>query len=440
MFELIDTRPEISVQGAEYQRLLGYPRQHELEGRALELASWARQWYAEHGRPWVYARETGGFEIATENLRINGTVFSSRQLRDQFSAVQAHDAMLVAVSAGPQCEEKARELWQEGKPDEYFFLEMYGSAVVEHLIATTAGRICARAEQTGLAVLPHYSPGYSGWDVSDQVRLWELIRRNNIRDFPGELRVLNTGMLQPKKSLLGVFGLTRHVEQARRFARLIPCESCSLHPCQYRRVPYQHNLPQVEEVRRLQGRAPVDPETNGVTAPALDHHAKYSVKPRALQKWSQERLQLKTLNGGLMAARFCYEGTTCSNLGHFLTYDYHVKLGPARDGYRILEASCAPAPGDTGHASQCEYLNDAEQFGRNVQSEKPLLGRPLNDVLNWERPCNPAGCYCDPASRQHKWGLVFEVIHYALVQREIATAGNGQKNGFSESARSKMTL
>jgi hypothetical protein len=436
MPELIDTRPDVSVQEAEYRRLLGYPTDHVMEGRALELANWARDWYAANGRPWIYARETGGFEIAPENIRINGTRFSSRQLRDQFSAAEAHDAVLVAVSAGAECEEKARELWQEGKPDEYFFLEMYGSAVVEHLIAIASGRICARAEQAGMAVLPHYSPGYSGWDVSDQVRLWELIRQNNLRDFPGELRVLSTGMLQPKKSLLAVFGLTRQPEQARRFARLIPCETCSLQSCQYRRVPYQHGLPQVEEVRRLQGTATEVPVIVGVSASALDHHAKYSVKPRALEKWSRERLQLKALAGGLTAAQFSYDGTTCSNFGLPLSYEYHIKLGPARDGYRILEANCVPAPGDTGHASQCEYLNNTEQFMRAVQNEKPLLGRPLNDVLNWTRPYTPSGCYCDAAGRRHKWGLVFEVIHYALVQREIAAGGNGRQNGVSEYSQS----
>jgi hypothetical protein len=29
-----------------------------------------------------------------------------------------------------------------------------------------------------------------------------------------------------------------------------------------------------------------------------------------------------------------------------------------------------------------------------------------------------AGCYCESTSRDHKWGLVFETIHYALVQKE----------------------
>ena len=50
MIELVDTLPDINVQPAEYKRLLGYPRERVLSGRARELAEWARAWYAKHGR------------------------------------------------------------------------------------------------------------------------------------------------------------------------------------------------------------------------------------------------------------------------------------------------------------------------------------------------------------------------------------------------------
>ena len=150
----------------------------------------------------------------------------------------------------------------------------------------------------------------------------------------------------------------------------------------------------------------------------LDHHAKYSVNPRALQKWSLERLRLERLPDGAVAARFHYEGTTCVNLGRPLEFYYHVKLASPAEQYRILESTCAPVPGDTGHQSMCEYLNNATALMDNITAEKPLLGRPLNDVLTWDRPVSPSGCYCDRDKRLHKWGLVLEVIHFALVQQE----------------------
>jgi len=426
MFELTDIRPEVKVQESEYKRLLGFPVHHELEGRARELADAAAQWYTENGRPWIYARQVANLELTNDRLKIGGIEFSSQQLHDQFAAANANNAVLISVSAGKECEERARILWQDSKPDEYFFLEMFGSAVVEHLVTLANGRICGWADSQGMVALPHYSPGYSGWDVSDQTKLWELIRPQIGHALPGPMEVMDTGMLRPKKSLLAVIGITSDVEHARRFAKLVPCENCSLPACQYRRTPYRHSRPPIEDVRRLQA-APVN--SNGIMfqPSALSQDAKYSINPRALRKWSQERLSLKTLPDRSVEAHFRYDGTTCSNMGQPLEFHYHIKLSPPADGYRITEVTCTPGPGDTGHTQQCEYLTDAVALMGNIANEKPLLGRPLNDVLNWERTTNPSGCYCDIERRMHKWGLVFEVIHHALVQSKKQST-NGKPN------------
>ncbi len=421
MFELIESRPDCNVQEAEYKRLLGFPASYVLEGRPRLLADEARQWYAQHGRPWLYVRQIDGLKLDGQRLHFNGTAFSSQQLHDNFDDAQAHGALLAVVSAGAECEERARAFWQEGKPDEYFFMEMYGSAVVEHLITVASGRICDWADGQGMVALPHYSPGYSGWDVADQTKLWDLIRHGNGSSFPGELTVMDTGMLKPKKSLLALFGLTRHVERVRHLAKLIPCENCSLSPCQYRRSPYRNSPPQIEDVRRLQSAAPPEASPSG-----LSQDATYSVNQKALRKWTRERLQLTVRPDGCVEARFRYEGTTCSNMGRPIQYDYDILLGPASDKHRILESSCHPAPGDTGHALQCEYLKDGALLMRSIDRETPLRGQPLNDVLAWERPYNPSGCYCDADRRFHKWGLVFEVIHFALVQREKESSGARQ--------------
>ena len=254
--ELVDNKPDVSVQEAEFQRLLGYPRRHELEGRARELADAARQWFAEHGRPWIYARQADAVELVGNRLIISGTEFSSKHLHDQFQAAEAHGAVLLAVSAGGECEEKARELWQTGKPDEYFFMEMFGSAIVEHLVTVASGRICGWADSRKIAVLPHYSPGYSGWNVADQIKLWPLIREKRLQEFPGPLEVMDSGMLRPKKSLLAVFGLTRHLGKVQGARHLVPCEKCFLPNCEYRRAPYKHSPPQIESVKRLQSVLP----------------------------------------------------------------------------------------------------------------------------------------------------------------------------------------
>jgi hypothetical protein len=231
--EWIEAHPEVAVQTGEYQRLLGYPPGHELEGRSRELADWAREWYAEHGRPWVYAREAKSARTDGASVEIEGTRFPGGMLRRRFEQA-AGSAILAAVSAGPEIEHEAQRLWREERPDEYYFLEVLGSAVLERLTATTGERLCAWADSREMAVLPPYSSGYPGWDVGQQSRLLGLL--NAAGKPPGKLEALESGALRPKKSLLPVFGLTRHTEGARRLTELAACGNCSLAACQYRRM------------------------------------------------------------------------------------------------------------------------------------------------------------------------------------------------------------
>src|SRR3954452_13188803 len=127
MVEVCDTSPSVSVQTAEYTRLLGHPRGWALEGRAQELADWARDWYAEHGRPWTYARGVEGLQIDDGAIVIDGARFHSNRLTTTLAAAGADRAFVVAVSAGPELEEEAQARWHDDKPDEYFFLEIFGS-------------------------------------------------------------------------------------------------------------------------------------------------------------------------------------------------------------------------------------------------------------------------------------------------------------------------
>ena len=417
MFELFENQPKVEVQQAEFNRLLGYPKGHILEGRSQQLATEARQWYAQHGRPWLYARHVEGVELSDGRVRVAGVEFASPQLHEQLAAAQAQSVVVVAVSAGPECEAQAQLHWREEKPDEYFFTEIYGSAVVENLVTLVAGRLCGWADQSQMAALPHYSPGYSGWDISDQGKMWEILNRGRTRPLPGELEVMTTGMLVPKKSLLALFGLTTQLERAKYFQTFIPCENCALDPCRYRRAPYRNGLPLMEEVRpphRSDNESCQSPREK----PELEPAAKYSLNHGALRKWSKERLRLERLPDGSIKASFRYDGTTCSNMGRPLAYDYQVHLASPAEQYRILELSCAPSAGDVGYQSMCEYLRDASALMGKIESEKPLLGQPLQEVLSWERVSSPSGCYCEPEMRMHKWGLVFEVLHFALNRLE----------------------
>jgi hypothetical protein len=403
-FAMAVTLPEVKVKREEYVRLLGYPRGRVLEGRAQELANWVEDWYAKNGKPWIYARQAANFEISGDSIYIDGIPFVSRRLRTTLEQAEAESVALVAVGAGRELEEEASRRWADEKPDEYFFLEIFGAAVVEHLTTLAGAELCDWAEQRGMAVLPHYSPGYPDWNIAEQPRLLAVIKQGEKGPFPFQLEALDSGMLRPRKALIAIFGLTGHTEGLRRVTDLIPCENCSFSPCRYRRAPYRRN-PQAPGERDLAESAATD--------------TMYSVNRKALQRWAKERLSLCTAQDGSIEAVFRYEGTTCTNMGRPLTFLYSVKLGSRTQGYPICEQRCNPDPSDTGHTLMCQYLEDPSRLMTAIDSEKPLNGRHLNAVLDWQREPSGAGCFCTSASRNHKWGLVLETIHYALKQLEL---------------------
>jgi hypothetical protein len=414
MIEEFNVQPRLTVTDTEFRRLLGYPPGHEPAARAQELATGARDWYAWHGRPWGYVREAR-LQVTDERLHLDGVEFHSRQLHRHLLRHGAHRAVLVVVSAGRECEEHARQLWQDAKPDEYYFLETFGSAVVEHLVAATSARICELAEHDGLMAVPHYSPGYNGWDVADQGKLFGLVTLGLARLSPGPIEVLASGMLRPKKSLLAVIGLAERKPHATGETPT-PCENCSFAPCRFRRASYRHAPGNLESISAPLTGAPSARDTG------------YTVNPRALRKWAQERVRLEHRENGAVDAWFRFDGTTCTNLGRPLAFDYHVTLSGSHDGCKILQTDCHPAPGDEGHTQMCAYLGDAGALLDAIAEETPLLGRPLSDVLGWARPVAPSGCHCNADSRTHKWGLALEAIHYTLTHTAAGLASNLSSN------------
>jgi hypothetical protein len=205
-------------------------------------------------------------------------------------------------------------------------------------------------------------------------------------------------MLKPKKSLLAVVGLVPRSGMRSAAPPPVPCTGCSFSPCNYRRAPYRH--------------APVTTEVAPAPAPAPATN--YTVSAKALQKWARERVTIAREDDGSLNACFRFDGTTCSNMGEPLAFDYRLSLGPAEGGYTILRSDCRPAPHDEGHRAMCAYLNDAEALMDAIAAETPAPGRPLAEALADAGIGTTSGCHCTAENRAHKWRLALEAIHYAL--------------------------
>ena len=222
------------VPEVEFKRLLRLPADYVYEEEMALNVAWTKTWFAQHSQPWVCAEVIEDFVIEGDVVQLGGTSLESRELAKRFQ--HAKLAMVVAASAGVEAEAEAARRWQDDEPDRYYFMETYASAVVEALIGVARAQLCAWADARGLALLPHYSPGYQGWSVGDQAKVHELVLRGG--SLPGPLEVMSSGMLRPKKSQMAVFAVAPLEFAAQVDTALIPCKYCAHVRCEFRREPY----------------------------------------------------------------------------------------------------------------------------------------------------------------------------------------------------------
>ncbi len=322
--------------------------------------------------PWASACRRKVEQIGDEELVLEGGItLRSDVLAAGFKETDTRIAVVTVLSAGEEVDQEIDRLWKEERPDEAMFLNACAIAFVEHLRDDGQRRLAEFYASEGLRVLPHYSPGYEGWQLEDQKELWAAL------EDPGPVRVLESGGLQPAKSTLALFGVTRQPlpdEQGALFwDRLV------------RRADITHGKPE------------------------------YAFAKRTLEKWRSKRLSLTGLSAGRIRATFRTSGSTCANMGLPLAFDYHVELQRQEfGGYRIETCRCEPAPGETNHRSTCLFLTNPAAFEAGMKESPPLGGKLLDEALHWNPDVSPAGCLCLGSSRDHKWKVVFQTIHHAL--------------------------
>ncbi len=235
-------RPEAAevaaeITARELNRVLGMPRERELEGDLADRAAGARAWYAAHGTPYVRVYRYDLADIVFEGVTLsNGQRLAGERLAEHLRRYDAHAIAAIAVSAGVEVDDASADAWQEDRPDEGYFLERFGVAVVERLLFRTTLDFCQQSELAGETLTPHLSPGCGRWELAQQHVLYTMLFPEAER---GPITLLESGGLVPKNSLLAVAGITRG---AVAHSRTDACRSCSLARCGFRRAPYGGSL------------------------------------------------------------------------------------------------------------------------------------------------------------------------------------------------------
>lgn len=223
-----------AVDPARYQRLLGLPPARPLDGVLAQRADQARDWYALHGRPYLWSRRLAVAGLDADAVHLEGGMtLASTTLAARLHQWRAHAVLGLAASAGAEVDEACARLWQDERPDEAFFLERFAVAVVEQLVFVATLGACRQASGAEETVTAHLSPGCGAWDIAGQHVLWQALFAGAS---PGPLRLLDSGALSPKCSVLAAAGLTRRVVEA---TPADACRACDLPRCAFRRAAHR---------------------------------------------------------------------------------------------------------------------------------------------------------------------------------------------------------
>lgn len=145
---------------------------------------------------------------------------------------RAQRLALFAATLGDPVSEEIGLLFKRGEPAVGYALDVIASEAANKLAEATAGRfkdlLIARREIASDARVLPYSPGYCGWHVSGQRRLFAALQ-------PGAIgvRLGSTFLMRPLKSVSGV--IVAGPSAVHRFRPTYPfCEDCTTRECRTR--------------------------------------------------------------------------------------------------------------------------------------------------------------------------------------------------------------
>src|SRR5262245_14411321 len=186
------------------RRHLGLPPGVPIEDAHRALIDGARERFHRCRSVWAAVSRREIEELRGDEVRLQGGGrLSSPALAEGLRASGAHAIAVSAVTAGRAVDEEIDRLWKADLPDESLFRHAVAVAAVEHLRARAARLLADHFSIAGERLLPHSSPGYPGWDLSDQAALLALLPDR------GPILALPSGGLAPQRSTTAAHGVAR---------------------------------------------------------------------------------------------------------------------------------------------------------------------------------------------------------------------------------------
>jgi len=178
---------------------------------------------------------TGGYLIAEDvetdiklkQMLVNRIPFSIK--KNIFQQLKASVKVAVfACTIGDAVFEKSRTLMKNNEMLHGYIYDIYGSLAVENAMEQVQNNLKLEMAVIGSGISNRYSPGYCGWNVAEQKKLFSLLPPG----FCG-ISLSDSCLMQPIKSISGFIGIGPEIHQ-----KGYACEVCDSSQCLYRNLKH----------------------------------------------------------------------------------------------------------------------------------------------------------------------------------------------------------
>lgn len=165
------------------------------------------------------------FDNDTKSVEINKIKFQIK--KTVFTQLKRSDSVAIFLcTAGKEIGARSRKAMKERDFLKGYIYDVIGSEIVEAAGDLMQSELKKSMLDSGKKITNRYSPGYCGWDVAEQHKLFQLIPEN----YCG-IQLTPSALMDPVKSVSGIIGIGENVK-----SNPYTCRMCDLKDCVYRRA------------------------------------------------------------------------------------------------------------------------------------------------------------------------------------------------------------
>lgn len=145
--------------------------------------------------------------VGERDVTLRGQKIRTGAIITPFFREAEYFALFVAT-AGVEFDRWLHDLKYEGDIVQEFIADAVGSEIAEAAARDLANRLAVRMNERGMRISNSYSPGYCGWPVTEQQRLFALLPPS-----PCGVTLSPSSLMSPIKSVSGVIAVGARVEK-----------------------------------------------------------------------------------------------------------------------------------------------------------------------------------------------------------------------------------